>query len=239
MAEERAEQVAAEQGAGGGQPHHEGVERLPAGCRDEHELAAADHQLEAVLDGARRFGLGLGDGPDPERAGVLHGGDDRVDPGEGRVAGAERLEALVVLAPHDEVRLGDHVGVGVAQHVDAADVVVVPLGEDERAGRGGIDRVVRGAVQGALEAHARVHDDAALVGADQVAVRQALVQPDAVADVDGRGVGGRRDRIGSGPLAVDAGHQNTSRVTVGNASNENAKRSWSSSGSRPKSVRRS
>ena len=56
---------------------------------------------------------------------------------------------------------------GLAERVDAADVVGVALREDDVARRRGRDRVVVALVRAGLEPHAGVHDDAPVVGGDR------------------------------------------------------------------------
>ena len=93
-------------------------------------------------------------------------------PGEGGIARAEGLEALVVVAPPGEVGLGDDVGALVAEAVDPAHVVEVALGEDDGPGGSVVDGVEGPPVERSLEAHAGVDDDPTVVGLEEVTVRQ-------------------------------------------------------------------
>ena len=85
-----------------------------------------------------------------------------------------------------------------AEAVDAADVIGVALREHDVARRRGGDRVVVALVRLRLEPHAGVHDDATVVGRDQVAARHSGRAPDARAHVDrgGRRRGPDREEVG-------------------------------------------
>ena len=115
----------------------------PPGHREELERPAADRELEPVGEGGRGLRPGLGGtAPTPRDSACAMAARIASHPGEGGVAGPEPLEPLVVVAPDREVGLRDDVGAVVAEAVDAADVVGVALGEDERAGGRRVDGVV-------------------------------------------------------------------------------------------------
>lgn len=129
MTEQRAEQVAREEGSSLRQPHHHGVEGLTTRGGNEFQLTTADFQAEAVLTKQRRFGPTLGHCADTDRACVLHCGDDGIHERERRVAGTECLKTLIVVSPHGEVRLSNHLAGGIFDDVDPANVIEVTLGQ--------------------------------------------------------------------------------------------------------------
>ena len=85
-------------------------------------------------------------------------------------------------------------------------MVEVSLGQEYGADGAGIHGVEDTAVQGPFEPHARVDDDAAIVGGEKIGVRQPGGQPDPVAEIDGRLTPGGADGVGARPLAVDPRH---------------------------------
>ena len=84
-----------------------------------------------------------------------------------------RRQSRVVVAPVPVVGVHDHFGVGVAQRVDAAPVIGVALGDDDRAGRAG-ESSKACLAQRAFEDQAGVDDDPSVVGGEGVGVRHAL-----------------------------------------------------------------
>ena len=174
VAEDRSERVAAQADLLVGQPDHHRVGGFAARGGDQLEAPVADGQRQPVVDddvggrgalGRQLLAEALLDRGDT--AGELAG------EGEGAAVGAVGQQALVVVAPVLPIGLRHNLGIRVAQRVQAADVVVVALGDQDVAHRRGVDGVEVGPVHRAFEAHAGVDDDAAVRRGQQVGVGQS------------------------------------------------------------------
>jgi hypothetical protein len=103
---------------------------------------------------------------------VVERSHDRVDPCKGGVARPEPLQTLVVVSPKATNSPGHDFGVGVAENIDATDMVVVALREEDVSDGAGVDGIEVRSMDRCLESHAGVDHHTPVVGGEQVAVRQ-------------------------------------------------------------------
>ena len=163
MGEQRAEEIADERDAVLGQPHDAAVDRLADGS-EQLDAEPVDVEVEAFVerDVGRRHRLSH------RYARVLFGdadgvGDQHVEP-DRRRAHAQALDAFVVGLADGVVGLGDVGRAGLAEQVDAADVIDVSLGRDDVVRGPRADGVEDALVVRRLVAHAGVDDHPAAVG---------------------------------------------------------------------------
>ena len=168
VAEQRREHVADERDAVVGQPHDERVDRLAAGHADALEPPAAARRTRSVssktMSGSAGFASGGSSTSSP-----------RAKPGW-PITSAKKGSERRMRRPWMRTSSAWHAVMfacamscvsGLAEAVDAADVIGVTLREHDVARRRGADRVVVALVRAGLEPHAGVHDDATVVGGDR------------------------------------------------------------------------
>jgi hypothetical protein len=172
VSEESAEQVPGEADAVLREPDHHGVRRLAAGRRDQLEAKVAELEGIAVLEGDVGLGPGLRwNGAAEIVADVAEGLRDRRREGKGASRRPESLDAGVVRLLGGVVRVGDDPGLRLAKAIDAAQVIDVPLGQQDVADGPPVHGVEVALVHRRLEAHARVDHDPAGGGHHQEGVR--------------------------------------------------------------------
>ena len=212
VAKEGAEEIAGEADAVLRQPDHHRVERLATRCGDQLDLEPPQLERVAVVErnGRSRGRLGRCLGADPF-AHVAVRLADGLRPGEEAALGAKAREQPVVVLVRCVARLCDELAALVHEEPGAAHVIDVALGEEHVSDRAPVDGVVDLAMDGSLEAHAGVDDDAPFGGDDQIAVRQSLGEVDEVVDGARFGLAGRLDVETGRARSVEGGGHAGSR----------------------------
>jgi hypothetical protein len=181
--EQRTEHVAREQDGMLRQPGDATVDGFAARCRMQFDAQAAELEIVMVIEAdvrdrhilrwrCRRTGRAL-----------CHRGKHLAEP-DASLRLAYPLDACVVALALREVPLGDELRRRLAEMRDTADMVDVPLRQDDIRRRPRADRIEEALVRQRFEAHPRVDDESPGRGHEQVGIRQAGRLPDEVVDAD-------------------------------------------------------